>query len=624
MIQGKNRYRAPIAVIAICAIIMVCLSFVKPPLEDSQNSNAFIGLNEAKHEQLPMVGSFDNLKKILAVNYDKNLYRIESWDSSVENIKGTQSTLIGDEGSLKSESSASANYSSTNVQVQGVDEGNMYKTDGKYIFKINMSKIVIASAYPAERMKVVSEIPVGKYRPMEMFLNGKYMVIIANCVGVFQTKSKKVGDYYEPMENVKAIIFDVSNKSKPKQVREIDLEGRYISSRIVNSMLYVTANKRIPIYDKGRDIDEKGCLPHYRDSFGKSEEKAIDYSNIKYCPEAIDPNYIIAVSLDLKKIDKEVKITTILGPAGNMYVSDKNLYVTGAKYDKGKVETSIYKFELQNGNVEFIAKGNVPGYMLNQFFMGEKGKCFRITTTDNTGMLKGGNGERKNNLYVLDENLKIKGKLEGIAPGKKISATRFIGDRAYVVTYENTDPLFVIDLKNPENPKVVGELKITGFSNYLHLYDENHIISVAIENGIKLVIFDVSDVSNPKQQFVTTIRGSSDMLYNHKSLLFNKDKNLLAFPVEVTQEHEGDKPTRCEFQGLYVYNVDLKDGFVLRDKIIHDDLDSNYIENQVTDGIYKVQRGLYINDVLYTLSYGGIKANNLNDLREIGKIKINH
>jgi len=287
--------------------------------------------------------------------------------------------------------------------------------------------------------------------------------------------------------------------------------------------------------------------------------------------------------------------------------------------------------------------------------MDESGKYFRITTTDGTGMLKGGSGEQKNNLYVLDESLKVKGKLEGLAPGERIYSTRFIGDRAYMVTFKNTDPLIVIDLKNPESPKVLGQLKIPGFSNYLHPYDENHIIGFgkdteeviskdqngnqvgawAKTKGMKLAIFDVSDVNNPKQQFVTTIGGRgtySELLYDHKALLFNKDKNLLAFPVDVMNEGDGEKQFPYggfEFQGLYVYNVSLKDGFVLKGKISHVDfVDSNYNsvmkEKQVMAGDYKVQRGLYINNTLYTLSNGGIKANNLNDLKEIGKIKINN
>ena len=652
-ISRRNRYRAPIAVIAICAIIMVCLSFVKPPLEGSQNPNAFIGLNEAKHEQLPVVGSFDNLNKLLAttvatVDSNSKGTGAMQYKSPVGAEKQSNGSL-GMTDTLKAES---VDYSTTNVQVQGVDEGDVVKTDGKYIYKLNAYKVVIASAYPAEEMKVISEIPfdLNKCCPMEIFLNGKYMVVIADSADTIESKN-----YFRTFQSTKAIIFDVSDKSKPKQIRDITLEGSYISSRMVDSKLYLAANKYIPMNKPLNEVDCKSYLPRYKDSVGNNEQKTIDYNKIQYCPEAIEPNYIMVASLDLKKIDKEVRVTSILGSARNMYVSDKNLYVSGTKYDKGTEETSIYKFTLKDGAIEFAAKGNVPGYVLNQFSMDENNKYFRITTTNGTGMLKVGSGEQKNNLYVLDENLKIKGKLEGLAKGERIYSTRFIGERAYMVTFKNTDPLFVIDLKNPETPKVLGELKIPGFSNYLHPYDENHIIGFgkdteeviskdqngnqvaawAKTKGMKLAIFDVTDVNNPKQQFATTIGGrgtNSDILYDHKALLFNKDKNLLAFPVDVMKEGDGEKQFPYggfEFQGLYVYNINLKDGFVLKGKISHVDfVDNNYDyvmkEKQVMAGDYKVQRALYINDVLYTLSNGGIKANNLFDLKEIGKIKINN
>lgn len=651
-ISRKNRYRAPITAIAICAIIMVCLGFIKPHFstEDGKNPNASIGLKEVKHEQLPVVGSFDELKKLIAVNYQESSYGFKESKSS-----GMKSMAKADNSNLANDTlkTVKADYSTTNVQVQGVDEGDVVKTDGKYIYKINNNKVVIASGYPAEEMKIVSEIQFnyGDFYPREIFLNGKYMILIGGEEGGCKTM-KTIGDCIAPIRNTKAIVFDVSDKSKAKQVRDIALEGGYVSSRIVGSKLYLAANKYIPMFGSLDELDSKECLPHYKDSLGNGELKEIDYNKIQYCPEAIEPSYIMLASLDLNKLDKEVKITTVLGSARNIYVSDKNLYVAGTKYSEEVEKSSIYKFALKDGAMEFIAKGNVPGYILNQFSMDESGKYFRITTTNDMGMLKDGTNDQKNNLYILDENLKIKGKLEGMAQGERIYSTRFIGDRAYMVTFKNTDPLFVIDLKNPESPKVLGELKIPGFSNYLHPYDENHIIGFgkdteevvstdqnggqvaawAKTKGMKLAIFDVTDVNSPKQQFVTTIGGRgtySELLYNHKALIFDKDRELLAFPVDVTKEKEGEACGGLEFQGLYVYNVNLKDGFVLKGKINHADfIDNNEDPIKKNEaswyGDYRVERALYINNVLYTLSNGGIKANSLNDLRELGKIKINN
>jgi uncharacterized secreted protein with C-terminal beta-propeller domain len=247
------------------------------------------------------------------------------------------------------------------------------------------------------------------------------------------------------------------------------------------------------------------------------------------------------------------------------------------------------------------------------------------------------------------------GAVEDIAPGERIYSVRFMGDRAYMVTFRTVDPLFVLDLKDPARPKILGALKIPGYSQYLHPYDENHLIGfgkdtveVAVKNsqgeeqfttayylGLKLALFDVSDVTAPKEKFVVNIgdRGSeSELLYNHKALLFSREKGLLAFPASVAEVSPGQKdlyttgaPPYGEFtfQGLYVYHLDPDTGFTLRGRISHlsdeDMLKSGY---GYWDGEKSVQRGLYIDDTLYTMSQKILKANSLSTLGEIRAVEI--
>ena len=653
----KNRLKIRGMVAAACVLIFICINYVNwaAVLKGGEGSKTKVVSSKEKHEKLPVLGSFDNLKNLLAVKNNDYLCGGATSKVGSEPSKSFDSNTAGaDMLSTKNAQYAGVkDYSKTNVQVQGVDEGDVVKTDGKYIYKMNYNKVVIASGYPAEEMKVESEILFeNKLYAKEIFLKDKYMVVIG---GKVLNQDKPVGGFIGPREryfipsgNTEAIIFDVSDKKKAKQVREIELEGSYISSRIIGSKLYLATNKFIPMYRQLNGCDDKDLLPHYKDSVGIGGLNEVSYDKIQYCPEAVEPNYIMVASLDLNKLERVMEITTVLGSANNMYVSNNNLYIAGRNYSGRREETSIYKFTLKDGIMEFAAKGNVPGYVLNQFSMDENNKYFRITTTSRGG------SEQDNNLYVLDENLKIEGKLEGMAQGERIYSTRFIGDRAYMVTFKNTDPLFVIDIKNPKSPKVLGELKIPGFSNYLHPYDENHIIgfgkdteevssvdqngnkfgAFAKTKGMKLAIFDVTDVNSPKQEFVTTIGGrgtDSELLNNHKALLFDKDKNLLAFPVTVMKEGGGGRlyPYEdFEFQGVYVYNINLKEGFTLKGKISHQEFvdtkeKTSNKENQIIFGDYRVQRSLYINDILYTLSNGGIKANNLTDLKEISKLKIN-
>jgi uncharacterized secreted protein with C-terminal beta-propeller domain len=241
-----------------------------------------------------------------------------------------------------------------------------------------------------------------------------------------------------------------------------------------------------------------------------------------------------------------------------------------------------------------------------------------------------------NHLYVLDEGMNIVGKLEDLAKGESIYSARFIGNRAYLVTFVRIDPLFVIDLSDPANPKVLGELKIPGVSDYLHPYDENHIIGVgkstgevepagwARFKGVKLSLFDVSDVSNPKEvaKYEIGERGTdSEALRDHKAFLFSKSKNLLVIPVMLVEKTDEQSYWQPNWQGAYVFSLTLQDGFTLKGRITHADAAASE-ERYYYYGPYSVTRSLYMDDVLYTISGTLVKANNLNDMSEISKVNL--
>ena len=273
--------------------------------------------------------------------------------------------------------------------------------------------------------------------------------------------------------------------------------------------------------------------------------------------------------------------------------------------------------------------------------MDEQNGFFRIATT--TGEMGGADRlTSKNNVYIMDEALQLTGKIEDIAPGEKIYSVRFMGDRAYMVTFKNVDPFFVLDLKNPASPKILGALKIPGFSDYLHPYDDNHIIGFGKETveltqnggtnayyqGLKLAIFDVTDVSHPVEMFKTIIgdRGTdSEVLRNHKTLLFDKEKGILSLPVTLMEvkrpKSNGSKPILAygqqTFQGAYVYQIDLRKGFSLKGKITHLKEVDLLKEGQQYEYVSNtVERIISIKDTLYTISKGMIKANDLQSLQE--------
>jgi len=296
--------------------------------------------------------------------------------------------------------------------------------------------------------------------------------------------------------------------------------------------------------------------------------------------------------------------------------------------------TVVHKINIDKGKISYDTKGEMPGDLLNQFSLDEKDGYLRAATTTrfwsrNTGRIT------HNNVVVLDDDLEIVGSIEKIAPGESIFSARFMGDKLYMVTFERVDPLFVIDLSVPTNPKILGELKIPGFSDYLHPYDENHLIGIGKETaenewggvsikGVKLSLFDVTDVNNPKQLDFIEIgeRGTdSEALREHKAFLFDKEKNLLVIPIREVVETDSAKPWRQRtWQGAYVFSLTPEKGFTQRGKISH----ASVWDETYWGSPNAVRRSLYMDDVLYTISQSKIKMNDLVDLDTIKELELSY
>lgn len=561
-------------------------------------------------------------------------------------------------------------YSQTNVQVQGVDEADIVKTDGSYIYRIVDQTIRIERAYPISEMALVSEVSFASeaFSPLELYVSGKRLVIIGSTYRTGLSydggaeKSMAIYPYYG-YAALKAIQYDISDRSKPVKVRDVMIQGDYVSSRLIGSSLYLVANQGIYYW-----MDSTIPLnPQYMDSAIGTETLAVPYADIRYMPPIVNASYLMIAGFSLDDPDKPVNIQACLGAGQEIYVSQNNLYVSlfegylgirpmvinadGFAAARNQEATLVYKFALKDSSAVYTARGQVPGRILNQFSMDENGESFRIATTLGNAWSSGINMSG-NNVYILDENLNVTGKLEDIAKGEQIYSVRFIGDRGYMVTFKLTDPLFVIDLKDPWNPKVLGALKIPGYSDYLHPYDENHLIgfgkdtiTVSLKDadgyvvdtaayylGMKVALFDVSDVSNPIEKYTIRIgdRGTdSELLNDHKALLFSKDKSLLAFPVkEAKLEGPVIDPVygfpnygQLVFSGAYVYSLDLEDGFVLKGKVSHLTADDYLMSGYYTVDFNKqIRRMLYIDDVLYGISNSKTAAYDMTTLQELNAV----
>ena len=556
-------------------------------------------------------------------------------------------------------------YSKTNVQVENVDEADIIKTDGNYIYSISNNKVIITDVRIPNEIEIVSKISVsGENIPEDLILyNDKLIVIYAKSeTNTYYTRYSR-----DAKTSVK--IFDITNKAKPKLIKDYEVDQPYYTSRCINNMLYVISSGYL------KKKNDKVNRTYKEDS----KVKEIELSNIKYI-EDIDTNCQTVISaVDLENVINDINISSYLMDISNAYVSEDSIYLLKQEYKYGNTpkiknifgfkgiiglfdfedenennysnyETQIYKFDiLRDGNIKYSAKNKIDGKTINQYSIDEKDGHLRVATYDNIG----------SRVVILDEKLKQIGISDYLAKGETMYSSRFIGDKAYLVTYRTMDPLFVIDLSNETQPEVLGELKIPGYSTYLHPYDENHLIGIGMQTeevvnrdssgkvvsttakiiGMKMALFDVTDTNNPIQLSETVIgdrRTTSAILTNPKALLFSKRKNLIAIPVNNYEEDfeinnsEEDynsminayKNYNKEYvaEGYFVYNINLDEGFKLKGIITHDSTQKN------NDNYYyrtsKLLRGMYIEKNLYTISENQIKVNDLDTLNLVDEIKI--
>ncbi len=500
-------------------------------------------------------------------------------------------------GALTSGESLRFEYSTTNIQVAGVDEADIVKTDGEHLYLISGNNVTIMKVYPPEEARVLSRITFPDTYPLGIFVSQNKLVVL----GSHYTVSS--GHYIEPLIidiKTSVNVYDISEKSQPVLQSNFTMSGSYFHSRMIGEYLYLVVSQ--PAYV----IYDTVVLPKVYTPDGVME---IDASKIHYANSSDNYyQFTTVAALNVQRSNQEPTYKTLLlGGTSSMYVSLNNIYVTFRAMED---QTSIYRIRVDEDLLSVEAHGKVPGHELNQFSMDEYNEHFRIATQT------WADGTAQSNMYILNLNLTIVGKLENIAPGETLDSSRFIGNRAYLSTSViQRDPFFVLDVGNPSNPKVLGYLKIPGFTRYLHPYDDNHLIGIGRDgDDLKISIFDVTNVSSPTEMFKHYFEGmTSDtpVLTEHKAFLFDKARELLALPVAVTNLDYSF------WQGAYVFNFTLTNGLVVKGNVTHID-PGVYIY----DGRYYVSRELYIENVFYTVSQKKVKMNNLSDLSLINEVKI--
>jgi inhibitor of cysteine peptidase len=539
----------------------------------------------------------------------------------------------------------SDSYSTTNIQVAGVDEADLVKNDGEYLYltsndySSNQNYIYIVKA-DVEDPRVISRIPLEN----NTYLAGMYLTQDSDRLVVIGSEyqfyildnvpARAEGMIYPYQSEVSTFlkIYDVSDKVHPALAKNFTLTGSYFNSRMIGDYVYTVVSQPAQIF-------ANNILPLPR-IYAGTEINEVAPSEIYYSDTAnytdIVENYFTYTTffgLNVKDSGQgPTNMTILMGGASTMYVSLNNMYVTYPTWSDGQF-TSIYRISVDNGNLSFQAKGSVPGNVLNQYSMDEYNNFFRLATTN-------WKDTTQNSVYVVDMNLTTVGTLDlkNAEIRETIMSARFIGDKAYIVTFEQKDPFFVLDMSDPTDPRVAGKLEIPGYSSYLHPYDEGHIIGLGMENGVvKLSLFDVTNVNDPIEMAKYTVQGdysSSEALYDPKAFLFDRAKQLLVIPVSITQygvvDDRASPPTGDEvgitpmeggyWQGAYVFKLSLAGGFELRGGVTHQE----YVSQPYYYGDYNlnVKRGLFIGNTLYTVSNAKVQLNSLATLAFIAEVNL--
>jgi len=622
-------------------------------------------------------------------------------------------------------SNGATDYSHTNNQVESVDEADLLKTDGNYIYTITDNVLYIVKAYPGENASVVSTIRlegqigndimppivcsfVGRcmppiyqsgYQPQELFVSGNKLAVFGN----YQNSEFFANTGFSPRYGMSFYnIYDISDRANPRLEKEYKFEGNYFRARMIGSEVYFITTSQLYARDNP--------IPLAYDGTTKLASNVADvyYYNVPYN----NPMYVNIHAIDMNSTSVEPSSKSIVVEnSQELYMSENNLYFTYTNtinewelqqqiafelmqknvnisksdlelirkinatdelvlspYEKSQRIMSIYsqyaqmlssnkqqdmadeaktllKQKLQNyshleftvinkvavsgANITPVANAQVPGHVNNQFSMDEYNGNLRIATTLSArwswwGQDGGSEIDKQssNNIYTLDSNLNQLDSLEGIAVNEQIYSTRFVGGRLYMVTFRQVDPFFVYDLSDPKNIKEMGQLKIPGFSRYLHPYDENTLIGIGQDTnsngqttGLKVSLFDVSDIAHPKEiaKYVSTDRyAQSSALWEHRAFLFSKEKNLLVIPAYNYDWQDKNN----NFNGALVFNI-TKSGIALRGLIDH---------SQTTDQYYyspAVERSLYIENELYTKSPHLLRINALSDLHSVKNVELN-
>ena len=601
--------------------------------------------------------------------------------------------------SMTSSDVGAGEYSETNVQVVGVDEADFVKNDGSYIYILANGKFRIIDAWPPEEASEIAAVEI-EGTPKKLFVHEGKAFIYSSLEPVewnhynrgtectYGYDCEFTGDGHQ----LKITILDISQVTNPRLIREIHFSGAYLNARRIGNAVhsvvifpefevddikywpdefnYGCMAQEVPEEDikaafealkaKNRDrIQSAGLdewLPSAKDTrysgdvAQESQELFNNCDNFYSSQQTEGKNLLSIISTDING-QAPLNIATIISKPGAIYASKSALYLA-ARHSSDNWQnlwffpdnitvpeaTTLHKFSLNNNDFssQYVTSGVVKGRVLNQFAMDEFQGFLRIATT--TGHLPDPNTH--STISILNEQngkLVVVGQVDNIAPTEDIRSVRFIGNQGYVVTFKKTDPLFIFDLADPSQPRIAGELKIPGFSTYMHPLDDNHLLTIGYDaddqgsfawfQGIMLQIFDITDMTQPTlthKEVIGTRGSTSEAATNHLAFNYFSSKGLLAIPMTICERNDqyqekysgGNYGDLMKFSGLLIYKVNAETGFDWQGGVPHIAPENSGTSWQMcfnwwTRSNSYVKRSIFMGDYVFSITEDTIKANHL-------------
>lgn len=505
-------------------------------------------------------------------------------------------------------------YSTTNLQMEGVDESDVAKIDGSYIYTVEDKYIVITDIRDGKLKEVTRFLPKdcgASDRVMEIYVDGDQLILVVQC---YETSLEEDSAFCYEMNGKSTTqiqVYSIVDRKNPEFEGRLIQDGYYNTSRKIGDVVYLFTQYYMTS-DVTSYVEKKHGVEALKEGNGVSSlaEAVIPKVNGEkvaaseiYLPESSGESGILVSSLDVNKPDKVLDSKLVISGYAQTYISKDALYLYEEDYD-GAMITNIAKFALDEGRISGVAAAAVSGYVRDTFAINASDGYLRVLTTDYS------TEDEVNALYILDENMKLTGQLTGIAPGEEIYAARFMGNTGYFVTYRNTDPLFTVDLSDPAKPEIIGELKVTGFSEYLHFWDDTHLLGIGYESdentgnieNIKLSMFNIENPGEVTEEAKLVLKDVdySEALYDYKSVIISKDKNLIGLVCEdysgsrtkqtyqIYSYENGTFKKQAEIQGINGANYENVRG-MYSGNVFYLWINDNITSYDMTDGFKKIK-----------------------------------